>query len=232
MFQNQVPNQNNCNKTRNKDFTFSSAMSYKTELNLLCQKKKIPLPQYNTIFVSGKSHCPLYKSTLIVEGKTFTEFGSNKKDIENKIAYDVLKCFKNNATLMIEQPKIRTCKDLDIRNIDFETMILIDGDNVDPPNIEYQKFDDTIFIIFLAKNSTRLSRSCTIETQNSNCYIIKTKSIAADVTDHLITYHLGMLQTVHENKKYVIVTKDHFGEVVTSFDSNIDHQCDFDFLNN
>jgi hypothetical protein len=199
-------------------------MSHKTELNLICQKNKHDLPIYDTKKIGGLSHDPLFESKLIFDNKMYISKGKSKQDAENIIAEKVLKNFHVSTT------KNKENKIFDIKTLNFDTAILIDGDNVDMPNVDISKYKNTIFLFFVAKNSSKLQKYSNTELNFENSYIIITKSISADVTDHLITYNLGQLKTLYLNKKYIVVTKDHFGEVLTSFDTDIQHHCDFNFL--
>lgn len=61
---------------------------YKNRLQEFTQRAKIPLPVYKTISEGGPRHAPQFRSTVVVDGKTFTSLTtfSNRKAAEQDVA--------------------------------------------------------------------------------------------------------------------------------------------------
>ena len=204
-------------------------MANKSTLNLYCQKNKLLIPVYNTEYLNGPPHKQIFKSSLEIYDKKFTSINSSKQLAENDVASLAVQYL---SLILPEVKEKKERKLLNIKNITATTSIMIDGDNLDIPNIKYDTFIESVFIIFVAKNNTRMKIFDEVENNNNNVFIISSNSVDEDSTDHCITYYLGKLQLLYPDCIYYIVTKDHFGQALTYFDKNIYHKCDFSFIKN
>lgn len=116
----------------------------------------------------------------------------------------------------------------------IDNIIFVDGDNINiDTKIIKKTSNNTLYLFFIAKNSTKLQQlkniSITLTTNNFFTYI--TQTISKDSTDHLLSFYVSLYINKYPNKKYIIFTKDHFGEAVASF-INAAHICTYEELEN
>ncbi len=196
---------------------------FKSELNLYCQQNNLELPIYKTEWIGRSYHEPIFSSSIVMKEKMFCGQGKSKKLAENEVAKQVLEYLDNQVSLILE----RKVFDLETVNCTIYTnIIMIDGDNLD---LDLKVFDKNfLFLIFVAKNNTRIKTFDKIENNNSNVYIIMSESIDRDASDFYLTFYLGRIYEPYKN--FYIVTKDHFGQVLKSIGPNVKHECNFDFM--
>ena len=132
-------------------------MANKSALNLYCQKNKLLIPIYNTEYYDGPPHKQTFKSSLEIYDQKFITINSSKQLAENDVAGLAMQFL---STIPPEPKEKKEKKVLDIKKIieitTAKTIIMIDGDNLDIPNMEYDTCIESLFLIFVAKNNTRM----------------------------------------------------------------------------
>ena len=67
----------------------------KSNLQQICQKKGLPIPEYKINCQEGPPHKPVFKIDVFIEGKYFgSGIGASKKEAEQKAAEEALKKLK------------------------------------------------------------------------------------------------------------------------------------------
>jgi hypothetical protein len=98
--------------------------------------------------------------------------------------------------------------------------VLVDAENIDLDE-KLVKKENTIFILFLAKNSTKRCIN-----DNRKYYFIS-DCIGKDASDFLLALYLGKLTILSKGRgiNYFILTRDHFGQSLQSFVKNCKLAC-------
>lgn len=105
---------------------------------------------------------------------------------------------------------------LDIPSSAYQTIYLIDGDSCHVENESKFSEAGSLFVYFVAKNTTKPSPA-DHQHRFENCCIFISDSIGRDAADHLLTFTLGQMTAIWHGKKYIIATHDHFGECLEKF---------------
>jgi hypothetical protein len=199
-------------------------MSSKNILQEYCQKNGLPLPSYTTMIVNDNKTLPVFESSIMFNKVIYLARGSTKIAAEKAVAQEVCQILPNPA----KSSPLSICqKYSDLISVPVEIysrIYLIDGDNCMVTNDETFDDTDSLFIYFVAKNSTKRSVFSHQE-KFSNCCVFISDSTNRDATDHLLTFYLGKMSVLWNNKNYYIVTKDHFGECLEKFMENCHFIC-------
>lgn len=185
-------------------------MSYKNSLQEALQALKIPLPAYITYRIDvGIDHEPTWKSCISVNGIEFTGIGNTKREAECKAAEDAMKQFQQKKEYVLIEKE-------SFYNIDFNLykgVFLVDGEN---HNFKTHFPNTHAVLIFVAKNT---SKHIVMELQeHNNVFVFISDAVGKDAADHLLTFYAGKLSIIIKHDfEYIIVTKDHFGEFLTTF---------------
>lgn len=202
-------------------------MSSKNILQEYCQKNKLDFPIYETYRIDGTDNLPIFECSINFLNKIYKSTGNSKICAEKNAASIVCNEIVNNHQIKFSNSEIK--KENVIRNnvfytlsqkysnileiLDelFENIYLIDGDNCHIMNEDVFNDQKSLFIYFVAKNNTKI-QPIIHQQKYENCCIFISKSIGKDAVDHLMSYYLGKMSMIWLNKKYFILTKDHFGE--------------------
>jgi hypothetical protein len=203
-------------------------MSSKNNLQEHCQKNKLDIPKYNTVRIGGDDHNPIWQSDLTVFNKTFTAQGKTKKEAEQQVADAATKNIVNLKVTVDTSPTqySRSQKYNSINDIKFahyDNIVLVDAENQDLD----EKITDnkkTLFIMFAAKNTSKNWVFKFQELYNNTC-IFLSECVGKDAADHLLTFYLGKLSVIAPDKKYYVLTKDHYGEYLQNFCDNTKFVC-------
>ena len=190
----------------------------KNKLQEYCQKNKLPLPAYDTVQTNEGKYPPIFESTLVFNKISYHSIGKSKVNVEKEIAQ--LVCDQLESLELEETTNTLVQKYSDIEHIPIENynrIYLIDGDNCQIGDEACFNDLNSLYIYFVAMNSTRLI--CRKHQQKyDNCCIFISPTISKDSVDHFISYHLGKMSVLWgENKEYFIYTRDHFGECLEKF---------------
>lgn len=203
-------------------------MSSKNILQEYCQKNKIPMPIYNTVIIGGTQTIPIFESTLIFNKNTYCATGATKIMAEKKVAQSVYQSLPTitRSIIHIVTPtfKQKYCSIQAILGEQYHQIYLIDGDNCHITDDKIFEDNSNLFIYFVAKNNTRPYPFLHQE-KYDNCCVFISDSTNRDATDHLLTFNLGKMSILWKDKKYYIVTKDHFGECLEKFMTNCQFIC-------
>lgn len=206
-----------------------SIMSSKNTFQEYCQRNKLPIPIYDTKQIQ---QIPiLFESIVNFNGVDYSARGSSKVIAEKEAAALVCRQIHNdpNISTDIEQLKL-TQKYSNIMTIPiekFQKIYLIDGDNYHITNESVFQRIDSLYIYIVAKNNTKPQPTLQQQKYN-NCCIFISESVSRDAVDHLITFNLGKMSVIWENKEYYIVTRDHFGECLEKFMPSCHFICSID----
>lgn len=175
-------------------------MNSKNRLQEIYQKKKEPMPKYKTYLQGGKPHCPHFISEITVNNIKFvSEIYSNKKDAETDVAEKVLNYLDKIKSIDYERPKL------------IDKVVIIDLENI--PVISKTFSPNTYVIGFMSKSSSPYSK---IEDYKNKMEIKIIDSSIKDATDtYIIFYTARLITELSKNMNIYIVTKDHFGSVLT-----------------
>lgn len=188
-------------------------MSSKNTLQEFCQKSKLPMPEYNTVRKSLETEPPYFESVVIFNGHTYSGVGSTKimaeKNVAEKICHDtgIGTTPVETANMKMEQ-KFHSLTEINAEK--YENVFLVDGDNTHVIDTKIFGDDKNLIIYFIAKNTTK-QIPLIHQQQYANCCIFISESIERDAVDHFLTFNLGKISVMWKNKKYFVVTKDHFG---------------------
>jgi hypothetical protein len=183
-------------------------MNSKNTLQEYCQKRKIPLPVYNTVICDGTPTVPIFESIVSFGNDMYRATGLTKIAAEKDVARMICESLPT-ITPCVSQPKYKSLRSVPIES--YQRVYLIDGDNCHVTNNRH--FDDmsSLFIYFIAKNNTH-PYPFQHQAQHPNCCVFVSDSIGRDATDHMLTFYLGQMSVMWCGKTYFIVTKDHFAE--------------------
>lgn len=204
---------------------YSTPLGYKSKLNEYAQKNKQNSPIYETYRVGGNDHTPIWEtkvSFLNLECKS--KYCDSKKDAENdgaKIMYELIEASniidnKINIDNLLEHDKID--KKIDLSTLcNYEKIMLIDIENVEF-TLDPIKYSNTIFIIFLSKNSSKRIKATMLD-KYDNCIIMISNSVVKDSADHYLTFTAGQLSIILKDITidYYVFTKDHYGSCLEEF---------------
>jgi Double-stranded RNA binding motif len=208
--------------------------SNKNLLQEILQKNKLPLPQYETVPIVN-SKVISFQSTVLLFDQKFQGTGNNMKDAEQncaKLAYDFL-C-QNKSDLFRAEKELKILKNFDVSHYHYENIdniVFIDGENVDISLENLIDYKQTLFLVFVSKNTTK--KQCFhIENHNSNCFLLVTQSMGKDSADHYLTFVFGQLSIIlnHQKINYYLISRDHFIECLTTFMPHTINLCHTDEL--
>ncbi|ARF09607.1 double-stranded RNA binding motif-containing protein [Indivirus ILV1] len=204
---------------------------WKNIIQEYCQKNNLEFPKYDTHKISTTENnqiiwkCSInFKNYPICYGIDLT-----KKGAEIKAAAELYTFIDKSVQEKVKQYK-RTQKSNDIKSLNFRSydrIILVDGENCD---FEIKKLNSKDLIcIFVAKNT---SKNIVFEHQEEyeNCHVFISECVGKDAADHLLTFYAGILSVIHPDGKYIILTKDHYGEFLEKFMRNCKFICSLDEL--
>ena len=187
-------------------------------------KNRTDLLKYNTMKIGGGDHNPIWKSELIIDKKKFTAEDKTKKGAELLVA-DKAYRFINKKDVSNEAArraqKYKNVTDIDLRI--YKKIVLIDGENQDV-DMKYLSDKQTLFMIFVAKNTSKNLVFMAQEMHN-NCCVFISECVGKDAADHMLTFYLGKLSILAPNKNYYVLTKDHYGEYLPHFCPNTKFIC-------
>jgi len=194
---------------------------FKSKLNEFAQKNNLDLPIYNTTRLGGDDHNAVWVTTINFNNMTIkSEPNKSKKDCENEVAK---KIYDSISEKKIQEYKMKTLDMIDFTK--YKNIMLIDVENVDF-NLDPLKYVDTLFILFMSKNSTK--RKMLYLNDNENCLVLITDSVISDASDHYLTFTLGQLTILLKNIKYYVYTKDHYGAILEKLVPNLKFICSLD----
>lgn len=183
-------------------------MNYKTELQEALQKIKAPLPIYSSAQTSKLLHETEWISTVTIFDIDFIgEKRRSKKEAEQNAAQFALD-YIIEKNLTGPKPKYVLPKHI-------KTLVLIDLENITPENLP--KNENTGYIGFITYNNyTKWGKKII---QLEEMMVIKaTECLEKDASDHLMTFYLAYncaLWNISDRpEKIIILTKDHFGQVL------------------
>lgn len=212
-------------------------MSSKNILQEYCQKRRLAIPQYQSYRASAETEAPLFRSTVRFMDHEGHGSGPTKTAAEQEAAKAAWEQFSRESSarapaqnhLCAIDPAIVQCgaplapsplvaqqKYATIANIpdkQFQIIYLIDGDNCNVTNEQMFADQGSLFIYFIAKNCTK-PFPVAHQMRYVNCCIFISDTVARDAADHLLSFSLGQMTVLWKDKKYIIVTRDHFGEVL------------------
>lgn len=188
------------------------SISYKNKLLEWYQKNKEEMPKFETIRLSGDDHSPIFESKIMINNTVYSTTGPRKKDAELKLSelvYKTIEKFHENL-----YPTRSKCDIKDLPFDRYETVYIIDAENIDLPKNKINKTE--LYLLFAAKNHTK---NWIYEYQSvyDNCFVIISESIGADSADCFICFTLGRLSVLYKNKNWVVASRDHFIQHLSSF---------------
>lgn len=193
---------------------------YKNQLQEICQKLKISLPIYQTERVGGLSHCPQFRSSIIIiyNGDKITEYGNtfmSKKKAEMSAAEKMLISVTQMINNDIEEFSLSSSDEL---------YILIDMENIHMGDFfDKHKFGTEFHFIGFSTENHPSIKNC-----SSRVEVVTIKTDRRDGCDILmIGYTAQLIMT--NNVDIIIVTGDHFGlglvDYIYSQNNNISAKC-------
>lgn len=209
-------------------------MSNKNILQEYCQQTKIPLPRYESTNTSTKELIE-WTTSVTFGNKIYSASARSKINAEQTVAGMIIKDIKSITQNIIDTPisYAKKQKASDIYSIDlkqYETIILVDSENSELTDQQIDKYSDSLFLFFCAKNTTKLY-CFTMQETKENAYVFISQSVGRDAADHLLSFTLGILTCIDKCNKYehsyFVYTKDHYGECLEKFGLSIKHICDF-----
>lgn len=204
--------------------------SYKNLLQEYCQKNKCRMPIYSQASkLNSSDNNPIWTTnTKLFNDMIFHGTATTVKEAESiaaKSAYEYI--ISNIKTEPVNQFNI-TQKVGDISDINlaqYANILLVDGENCD---LEIGKVNAKyLILIFVSKNTTK-KLVFQLQSMNENCFVFISDSVAKDAADHLLTFYAGKLSMLCNNKKYYVLTKDHYGECLEKFMNNCKFICSID----
>lgn len=190
--------------------------NYKNRLQEYFQKKKLELPTY-----SYKKINQNWKASLRLSSDSKIYFGdecSSKIKTAQSVAKKVcLKLFGD--TDFQENPIGTEDKSLECK-VEYkpnDTLVINESSNPIYILVDFENTPHTDKLEALLPNNPSITLLKFASSNHSNLhkvdYLIPTK--VRDATDHYISLYLGMLiATIKENLTVLILTKDHFGEIL------------------
>lgn len=217
-------------------------MSNKNILQEYCQQNKIKLPIYNTIN-TGTQFDIEWTSAVTFNNKKYTAKSRSKIAAEQAVAHNIIKDMRisdapnltlTNTPVTVTTPrkqKVDSVHIIDLKN--YKTIFLVDSENCELTDQDIDKYPNALFVFFCAKNTTKMY-CFRMQESRSNAYVFISQSIGRDAADHLLSYILGIMVCIDTYKNtehsYYVITKDHYGECLEKFNSNIRHICDLNEL--
>jgi hypothetical protein len=221
-------------------------MSTKNKLQEYCQKSKISFPSYDTKRIggddtypakpAGREASPMFESTVVFKNQTFKAIGHTKIEAEKLVASQICETLERDIVVARLRQKYADIRDIPMDSLInpastqgsqcYQTIYLIDGDNYTISEEEEKVFEepDSLFIYFVAKNNTR-PQPIQQQHKHDNCCVFISDSVSRDAVDHFITFSLGKMSILWNEKKYYILTRDHFGECLQRFIPNCKFIC-------
>lgn len=211
----------------------SLTTSYKNKLQHYLQTNKLKQIDYITTRVGGNDHFPIWQSIIKYDNKEFkSDEKNNKRDAEQHVAmlvYDYLWNDKNNHNeKKRKETKLNILHSIyDIPNLlDFKSIVLLDVENI---IFDKKIKKNVLYLAFVAKNT---NKRWIFDEKYDNLYIFVSESLGKDASDFLLTLYLGKLTVLmNKNTKYIVFTKDHYGDLLTSFVDNCSLVCSNEELN-
>jgi hypothetical protein len=213
-------------------------MSSKNRLQEYCQRHHLANPEYLSECITSLREPPRFHSTVTFLEHTYEGYGPTRigaeKDAAERACSDIppefpkyIPSMENNlcaidsAIISVTQYKTsgltqKYTSILDIPSHRYQTIYLIDGDNCHVENEGMFGTPTALFVYFIAKNTTKPFPS-EHQQRFENCCTFISDSIGRDAADHLLTFTLGQMTAIWTDKKYIIVTHDHFGECLEKF---------------
>jgi len=203
--------------------------SHKNILQEYFQKNKLPLPVYNCININSDKTNPVWKASVFCFNLEFTGVGNTKRTAEGLAAKNACNHFLMTKPITKpDAPTKQKVKSLsDIKFNDYNTILLVDGENCDVNINKIGK--DILILIFVSKNTTK-KLVFQLQNEEDNCYVFISERVGPDAADHLLTFYAGKLSVLYPDKSYYIFTKDHYGEYLETFMDNCKFICSLDNL--
>jgi Double-stranded RNA binding motif len=132
-------------------------MSSKNTLQEYCQKRKLPIPVYDTVQINNGENPPIFESSLIFDDIIYKAQGRTKVGAEKDVAKIVCEHLDVSD---VSKPKHITYLTQKYENLfsipidKYNKIYLIDGDNCHITNEDVFECSDCLFIYFVAKNNT------------------------------------------------------------------------------
>jgi vacuolar-type H+-ATPase subunit E/Vma4 len=213
-------------------------MSNKNKLQEYFQKQCLTLPIYNSLRIGGKDHEPIWSCNLnTVNGINFYAESTSKKIVEEKVASIALETLLAKSQNKENINKLSIIKSILLPNTNknniqksysnldsflnhynenisksYKNFIFVDLDNVDLLEEMLYSNSNSLFIIFFSKNT---SKKVDQYFSYSNATLFQAITVVTDASDHDLSFICGILYTQYKNLvKYIIFTKDHFGEAI------------------
>jgi hypothetical protein len=191
--------------------------SYKNLLQEHFQQNKLALPVYTAKKVGDRWQA----SVILMNNQTFTDTANSKKEAELLAAKKACNNIVNKAQII----QVSVLQKANLSDIDFsgyDIVLLIDGENFD---LDINKVTNNMLVLFFVSKNTTKKLVFQLQNSYSNCFVFISESVGRDAADHLLTFYAGKLSIVHHNKKYFVLTKDHYGEFLEKFMDNCKFVC-------
>lgn len=210
-------------------------LSYKNMLQELCVQRGLSIPLYTTVITGGSGHNPVFRTVLKVGSKEYTvSDNGTRRDVESKAAKNALEDMSpSSRTPALLQPgrspmpgrspqvqlqHVRSPPPLHIGrhstisgSIIPTTIVLVDLDNCDIPLAIVQS-SNALFYIFVTKNS---AKNFTQYRGIDNCVVMPAPTTVRDASDTLMIYEARALRDRFPEARFIIFTRDHFGETLS-----------------
>jgi len=183
-------------------------MNYKNLLQEYFQKKKLPIPQYESFRVGGTDTLPEWQSTVIIYDNTkyMGEKCLKKTAAENSAAFIALKLIEKQEVINPYDYKVNTAILIDIENLPkfYEEI----------PSYDLSNQNLTVYGF--------IGQYHPLSPKINNYKMIKviSPSTRPDGTDTCMQVYTGMLLMLEKHEHYIIATKDHFGSALVEMITN------------
>lgn len=198
--------------------------SYKNVLQELCVQRGFPSPVYTTTITGGTGHSPVFRTVLKVANREYTYSDSlTRREVElrcAKIALDDIGPRSRHGTPVPQQPQnMRSPPPINLvprqptvtTAVIPTTIVLVDLDNCDISTAIIQA-SNAMFYIFVSKNS---AKNFTQYRGLDNCVVQPAPTTVRDATDTLMIYEARGLRDKYPAARFIIFTRDHFGETLS-----------------
>ena len=198
----------------------------KNKLQEYFQAKNQPLPVYETLKIGGSDHKPIFWSTVtLFEGEIFSEEGTSKSQAEKNVA---LSAYTSLLKTQLTSTELDLIKSINspanfVSEIKSNIYVLVDLDNLDIKAEIINAYSSVNFYIFVSKIITKNFNTLS---PYANVKIYQTQTVITDGADHYLSFICGQLcyQLLDPKAKFIIYTRDHFGEATASFCCGL-HVC-------
>lgn len=191
-------------------------MTAKSQLQVECQSKGIPLPHYVSA-QTGPAHCPKWKCQVNLEDAPVScvigDECETKKAAENSAAIKMLLRLSAGENSRPSSPAVSRNRVLEVK---IPTALLVDVENLPKLISQLPKFKGPLTIYaFVGKHHPHASTDFGPE-------VIKviSPSTRIDGTDTCIQVYAGKFLMENKYELYLVATRDHFGSALVEIISS------------